>query len=418
MLPGGRLSLRLRRASASERATAEQAACFPEARPKKPSNKMDQPVIELSDGEDDAPPPPARARAAAAAASSHDAIEILSDDDNEHDASVGPPGRGGGTSTSSGANVSQAIELDDDDVQQQPLAAASSGKRRRQEEGASASSGAACGLCSASSLSSPFRLAECSHRFCRACLTTYVQKRLRRVLASDVVCPTCQTGLSISDVQSLSGAAERGDAAPPPPSYHGLPAHMVAALQRSGVSAAHLGLAGPSSRSEPVGGRRVGTSVATKRLMKELQAITKAPDQGFSVSLPDESDLYTWDAAFYGFDRGSPLEADLRRAHTGGRIELRISFPSQYPSAPPYVRVLRPRFAFRTGHVTIGGSICTEMLTSVGWSSTMTVESVLVGIRANMLVGGARLDLSNKRDYSEAEAQEAFHRMVREHGWH
>lgn len=82
----------------------------------------------------------------------------------------------------------------------------------------------------------------------------------------------------------------------------------------------------------------------------------------------------------------------------GKRILLRLSFPSTYPAAPPYVRVIRPRFAFRTGHVTIGGSICTEMLTSAGWSSTMTVESVLVGIRANMIIGGARLDLAKRYD--------------------
>jgi hypothetical protein len=48
----------------------------------------------------------------------------------------------------------------------------------------------------------------------------------------------------------------------------------------------------------------------------------------------------------------------------------------------------------------------------------MTVESVLLAIRANMLVGGARLDLRNKADYSEAEAREAFNRMVRDHGWY
>ena len=145
----------------------------------------------------------------------------------------------------------------------------------------------------------------------------------------------------------------------------------------------------------------------------------KLSDQGFSVSIPDESDLYTWDASFHGFEKGTPLARDLSQATwAGGQIILRLAFPSQYPNAPPYVRVIRPRFAFRTGHVTIGGSICTEMLTSQGWSSTMTVESVLVGIRANMLVGGARLDLRIKQDYSEMEAREAFDRMVKQHGWY
>jgi hypothetical protein len=48
----------------------------------------------------------------------------------------------------------------------------------------------------------------------------------------------------------------------------------------------------------------------------------------------------------------------------------------------------------------------------------MTIESALLSIRTNMLVGGARLDLSNRRDYGELEALEAFNRMKREHGWH
>jgi len=39
---------------------------------------------------------------------------------------------------------------------------------------------------------------------------------------------------------------------------------------------------------------------------------------------------------------------------------------------------------------------------------TMTMESVLLGIRTNMLVGGARLDPTNKHDYSEMEAKVAW----------
>jgi hypothetical protein len=46
-----------------------------------------------------------------------------------------------------------------------------------------------------------------------------------------------------------------------------------------------------------------------------------------------------------------------------------------------------------------------------------TVESALVSIRANLLLGGARLDPSNKSDYTEREAKEAFERMRQQHGW-
>jgi len=41
-----------------------------------------------------------------------------------------------------------------------------------------------------------------------------------------------------------------------------------------------------------------------------------------------------------------------------------------------------------------------------------------MSIRAGFLEGGARLDLYNKRDYTEAEAREAFDRMVQTHGWY
>ena len=151
--------------------------------------------------------------------------------------------------------------------------------------------------------------------------------------------------------------------------------------------------------------------------MKELQAIQKADPAGFEVSVPDESYAFLWEVDFFDFEKGTPLAKDLQKVR-GGRITLHVAFPADFPSRPPYVRVIRPRFAFRTGHVTIGGSICTEVLTSAGWSSTMTIESVLIGIRTNMLVGGARLDLRIKHDYTEAEARDAFNRMVREHGWY
>jgi hypothetical protein len=50
-------------------------------------------------------------------------------------------------------------------------------------------------------------------------------------------------------------------------------------------------------------------------------------------------------------------------------------------------------------------------------SPANTVESALVSIRANLLLGGARLDPHNKSDYSEGEAKEAFERMRQQHGW-
>lgn len=44
--------------------------------------------------------------------------------------------------------------------------------------------------------------------------------------------------------------------------------------------------------------------------------------------------------------------------------------------------------------------------------AAMTVESVLISVRTNMVVGGGRIDLRNKTDYSAREAKVAFDRMM------
>jgi len=55
-------------------------------------------------------------------------------------------------------------------------------------------------------------------------------------------------------------------------------------------------------------------------------------------------------------------------------IELEMTFPNEYPMKPPFVRVVRPRFKFLTGHITIGGSICMQVLTTSGWSPSNDIE--------------------------------------------
>jgi hypothetical protein len=46
------------------------------------------------------------------------------------------------------------------------------------------------------------------------------------------------------------------------------------------------------------------------------------------------------------------------------------------------------------------------------------IDGVLVQIRAEMIAGGARLDLQQMRhDYTKEQALEAFNRVARQHGW-
>ena len=119
-------------------------------------------------------------------------------------------------------------------------------------------------------------------------------------------------------------------------------------------------------------------------------------------------------------------------------VELEVSFGADFPSSPPFVRVVAraisrlhlgcisaasrqvvaPRFAFHTGHVTVGGSICMELLTSTGWSADYSIDSLLVLVRQTMLDGGGTLDTRLAHvPYDEAEARNAFQRVARQHGW-
>lgn len=71
-----------------------------------------------------------------------------------------------------------------------------------------------------------------------------------------------------------------------------------------------------------------------------------------------------------------------------------MTFPENFPFEPPFIRVVKPKFAFRTGHVTIGGSICMESITPAGWSSARSIEGIFMEIISIILApeSKARLD--------------------------
>lgn len=104
-------------------------------------------------------------------------------------------------------------------------------------------------------------------------------------------------------------------------------------------------------------------------------------------------------------------------------IVLDIRFPIDYPKSVPFVRIIKPRFQWHTGHVTIGGSLCTELLTPQGWRP-MCVEALLLTVCEMLREGNAKIQLRADEhcshpllDYSEEEARSAYERVARFHGW-
>ncbi|XP_024357853.1 uncharacterized protein [Physcomitrium patens] len=146
---------------------------------------------------------------------------------------------------------------------------------------------------------------------------------------------------------------------------------------------------------------------------------------GTTVSIPDESNLCLWRISLnpYLFKESKNLYNDfkelkkLRNSVEDITVELEVKFHPTFPFDPPFVRVLSPRFKTYSGHVTIGGSICMELLTASGWSPACNFESLLVQVVMAFLEGEGRLDMKVRQEYQESEAREAFLRAARSHGW-
>lgn len=86
------------------------------------------------------------------------------------------------------------------------------------------------------------------------------------------------------------------------------------------------------------------------------------------------------------------------------------------------MRIISPRIAFHSGHVTVGGSICIQLLvktgTSEGWHAALTMEGVLLTIRQLLIDGNGKIDFNRPMlPYTQEEAQSAFNRVAAQHGW-
>lgn len=167
-----------------------------------------------------------------------------------------------------------------------------------------------------------------------------------------------------------------------------------------------------------------GSATATKRILNEYKYLVKSKEcRGINVNFVQDN-CYIWQVLVDvdNFDLSPELKADFSsysaRYSRSKLLEYEVRFDSNFPFNPPFVRIVKPRFAFHTGHVTIGGSICMQSLTPSGWIPVRTVESIFIEILFNMAEGGARLDLNSADvSYTLQDAQEAFSRVARHHKW-
>jgi len=170
-----------------------------------------------------------------------------------------------------------------------------------------------------------------------------------------------------------------------------------------------------------------GSRQASQVLMREMRTLLQMQGDGSNKALQIDmvnDSLYNWSVKMHadGFPDECPLKAELVSfASSSGKeaaIIMEVVFPDTFPHAPPFIRVVRPRFQMHTGHITIGGSVCMEALTPSGWRPTFSIENVFVEIRCQMIEGGGRLDFQGSlNDYTPHEARAAFQRVAQNYGW-
>ncbi len=153
---------------------------------------------------------------------------------------------------------------------------------------------------------------------------------------------------------------------------------------------------------------------APKRLVKEWQSIQSQTHFPIQVTLVHDQLLH-WHVLVPATSVESSLASQLTAAHLEG-IELEVLFSPQYPHHPPFIRIVKPRFQPQTGHITSGGSICMDILCPQHWRPTLSIENLLLQIVVTISEGHGKIDPTH-RGYSMSEAQEAFTRVAKSHGW-
>ncbi|KAF7297153.1 UBIQUITIN-CONJUGAT-2 domain-containing protein [Mycena indigotica] len=177
------------------------------------------------------------------------------------------------------------------------------------------------------------------------------------------------------------------------------------------------------------------TPSSTMAVQRELNSMIKEQEAALRSSgglkelgwfMPQDfigDNLFQWIVEMHSFDETLPIAKDLKKERINSLI-FEIRFPPDFPIAPPFFRIITPRFLpfiqGGGGHVTGGGSICMDLLTSDGWLPSYSIPAVLMQIKlaiSNLDPRPARLAPNWNQPYSVAEALQGFKRAAATHGW-
>ncbi|KAJ3847933.1 hypothetical protein EV368DRAFT_76467 [Lentinula lateritia] len=188
------------------------------------------------------------------------------------------------------------------------------------------------------------------------------------------------------------------------------------------VQSAVLKLMPPPELSSP--GATMAVQKELKALLKEQKSCSSLKELGWFMSEKFIGDnLFQWIVELHSFDENLPIAKDMKAKNLNSVI-FEIRFPPDYPISPPFFRIITPRFLpfihGGGGHVTGGGSICMDLLTSSGWLPSYNIASVLLQIKlaiSNPDPRPARLAPNWNTPYGILEALQGYKRAASAHNW-
>eukprot|EP00401_Gymnodinium_catenatum_P068738 CAMPEP_0117544230 /NCGR_PEP_ID=MMETSP0784-20121206/45465_1 /TAXON_ID=39447 /ORGANISM="" /LENGTH=169 /DNA_ID=CAMNT_0005341025 /DNA_START=88 /DNA_END=597 /DNA_ORIENTATION=+ len=142
------------------------------------------------------------------------------------------------------------------------------------------------------------------------------------------------------------------------------------------------------------------TTVARRRLIRDLKKLQSDPPQGISAS-PMKDDIMRWTALMFGPD-DTPWE--------GGTFQLEVTFSEEFPTKAPHVKFVTKMF-----HPNIynNGEICLDILQNQ-WSPIYDISAILTSIQSLLTdpnpsspanSEAARLWSENRREYNRRVTQ-------------
>ncbi|KIM73751.1 hypothetical protein PILCRDRAFT_99249 [Piloderma croceum F 1598] len=170
---------------------------------------------------------------------------------------------------------------------------------------------------------------------------------------------------------------------------------------------------------------------ATMALQRELRAMVKEQESATSLKdlgwyMPPDligDNLFQWIVELHSFEETLPIAKGMKTAGINSII-FEIRFPPTFPLAPPFFRIIKPRLLpfiqGGGGHVTGGGSMCMDLLTSDGWLPSYSISAVLLQIKlaiSNLEPRPAQLARNWDTPYGVQESLEGFKRAAATHGW-